>query len=300
MASGATIGEQPLAAEIRQEEQRRPDGRQGHPADRRGGGAEHPAQRGPVECGAREGELERDPDEKQRAPQQAAIEAGEALVPPADDIGDLREDHRDQLVEENAAILVSLPIQFHERWLAWSEIAEGWLEIRRGGSGGDDRIQRARQKLFGIGVRGYQSLLAAMTATGRLRAGRYDEASALLEDGLTLISETGECWCEAEMHRLCGELRLARAMQQRRGTKRWQQLAGEAEACLRHALEVARAQGAKWWQLRAAVSLARLLGECDRSIEARQLLTDAHGGLNEGFDLPDLRAAQELLKSLGD
>jgi len=64
------------------------------------------------------------------------------------------------------------------------------------------------------------------------------------------------------------------------------------------ASEIARAHGTKWWELRTAVTLARLLRDRDRAAEARELLRSAYDGFNEGLDLPDLRAAQELLKSL--
>ena len=204
----------------------------------------------------------------------------------------------DSLVEESTTTLTSLPQQFQERWTAWSQIGNGWLDIRRGHDGGADRIGRARQTLFRIGARGYQSHFAAMAATGLLRDGRHEEADALLTEGLTLVSETGECWCEAELHRLRGEVRLAQALQHRRATRKWQKLVDDAEATLRRALEVARAQGAKWWELRTAVTLARLLRDRDRAAEARELLRSAYDGFNEGFDLPDMRAAHELLKSL--
>jgi len=203
----------------------------------------------------------------------------------------------DLLVEESTTTLTSLP-QLQERWTAWSQVATGWLDIRRGRDGGTDRIRRAQDTLFRAGMRGYQSLFAAMAATGLLRDARHEEADALLTEGLTLVSETGECWCEAELHRLRGEVRLAQAMQQRRATTKRQELVGDAEACFARALEIARAQGAKWWELRTAVTLARLLRDRDRAGEARELLRSAYDGFDEGVDLPDLRAVQELLKSL--
>lgn len=194
----------------------------------------------------------------------------------------------DDLVSEHVAILTSLPIQIRVLTAPWCEIAEGWLEIRRGHFAGAERIERGRQRLFEIGIRGYQALFAAMAATGLLRDGRLDDASALLDQGLALVEESGEYWCQAEVHRLKGELYLARAS------------ADEAEQCFRKSLEVARAQGARWWELRTSTSLARLLGDSGRGSEARQLLSDVYGGFEEGVDLPDLRAARELLKSLGD
>ena len=204
----------------------------------------------------------------------------------------------DSLVEESTTTLTSLPHQFNQRWTAWSQIGTAWLDIRRGHDGGADRIMCARQTLFRIGTRVYHSLSAAMAATGLLRDGRHAEADALLTEGLTLVSETGECWCEAELHRLRGEVRLTQAAQQRRATRKWETLVDDAEACLRRALEIARPQGAKWWELRTAVHLARLLRDRDRAAEARELLRSAYDGFDEGVDLPDLRAAQELLKSL--
>jgi adenylate cyclase len=195
------------------------------------------------------------------------------------------------------ATRTAFPQQFQEL-TAWSQIGNGWLDIRRGRAGGADRIGRARDTLFRIGMRSYQSLFAAMAATGLLRDGRHEEADALLTEGLTLVGETGECWCEAEIHRLRGVVRLAQAVHLRRATTKRQELVGDAEACFARALAIARAQGAKWWELRTAVTRARLLRDRDRAAEARELLQRAYDGFDQGVDRPDLRAAQELLQSL--
>jgi predicted ATPase len=72
----------------------------------------------------------------------------------------------------------------------------------------------------------------------------------------------------------------------------------EAEACYRAALDVARAQEAKWWELRASVSLARLLGKNDRREEARALLAEIYNWFTEGFDTEDLKEAKALLDEL--
>jgi hypothetical protein len=65
-----------------------------------------------------------------------------------------------------------------------------------------------------------------------------------------------------------------------------------AEACFRAALDVARAQEAKWWELRTSVSLARLLRDTNRCDEARTMLADIYNWFTEGFDLPDLKDAK--------
>jgi hypothetical protein len=73
---------------------------------------------------------------------------------------------------------------------------------------------------------------------------------------------------------------------------------GRAETCFRTALEVARAQEAKWWELRTSVSLARLLRDTDRHDEARTLLGEIYNWFSEGFELPDLKKAKTLLSEL--
>jgi predicted ATPase len=73
----------------------------------------------------------------------------------------------------------------------------------------------------------------------------------------------------------------------------------EAETCFRAALHVARAQEAKWWELRATVSLARLLRDSNRREEARTTLAQIYNWFTEGFDLPDLKNARQLLDELG-
>ncbi len=72
----------------------------------------------------------------------------------------------------------------------------------------------------------------------------------------------------------------------------------EAEDCFRRALEVARAQEAKWWELRATTSLARLLRDTNRRDEARAMLAEIYDWFAEGFDLPDLKDAKALLDEL--
>jgi predicted ATPase len=72
----------------------------------------------------------------------------------------------------------------------------------------------------------------------------------------------------------------------------------EAENCFRAGLAVARAQEAKWWELRTTVSLARLLRDTNRGDEARSTLAEIYGGFTEGFDMSDLKEAKALLEEL--
>jgi predicted ATPase len=71
-----------------------------------------------------------------------------------------------------------------------------------------------------------------------------------------------------------------------------------AERSFLHAIDMARAQQAKSWELRAATSLARLWGEQGRRTEAQELLAPVYGWFSEGFDTADLKEAKELLDQL--
>jgi predicted ATPase len=117
-------------------------------------------------------------------------------------------------------------------------------------------------------------------------AERIEEALALLDSALEIVERTGERWFAAELHRNKGQLLLRQ---------------GHAEAAkelYRKALRIAVEHGAKLWELRAAMSLARLRSNQGQHAEARDLLAPVYGWLTEGFDTPDLREAKALLDEL--
>jgi predicted ATPase len=109
---------------------------------------------------------------------------------------------------------------------------------------------------------------------------------ALLDDALQIAERTGERWFAAELNRHKGELLLRQGHSE------------AAEEQYRKALSIAQGQEAKLWELRAAVSLARLRYEQDRRAEARDLLAPVYGWFTEGFDTPDLKEAKALLDQL--
>jgi predicted ATPase len=111
-------------------------------------------------------------------------------------------------------------------------------------------------------------------------------AETLLAEQLRQVETTDERWCEADIYRVCGE--IAR----RRGDPRM------AEAYLREAVAIALRQEARHWELRAAISLARLWRDQGRRAEARDLLAPIYGWFTEGFDTPDLKEAKALLEEL--
>ena len=105
---------------------------------------------------------------------------------------------------------------------------------------------------------------------------------------MTAVETTKETWYEAEVHRIAGEIAL---MSPERD-------AAKAEAYFERALAVARAQQAKSWELRAAMSMARLWRDQGKRDEARELLAPVYGWFTEGFDTLDLKQAKALLDEL--
>jgi predicted ATPase len=106
---------------------------------------------------------------------------------------------------------------------------------------------------------------------------------------LALVERTGERCFLAEIWRIKGELLLEAAACDAKA---------EAESCYNRAIEIARQQSAKSWELRAAESLARLWQQEGKIAEARQMLAEIYGWFTEGFDTADLKAAKALLDEL--
>jgi adenylate cyclase len=128
----------------------------------------------------------------------------------------------------------------------------------------------------------------AVLAKSYAETGQTEKGLTMLNEALARVERTGEKVDYAEMLRLKGEMLL---MQSREST-------GPAEHCFRTALEVARAQEAKWWELRTSASLARLLRDTGRADEAGAVLTEIYNWFTEGFELLDLRDAKALLEEL--
>ena len=117
-------------------------------------------------------------------------------------------------------------------------------------------------------------------------AAQPEEGLDRLDEAAKLIDTTQERWSEAEMHRLRGTLLLS----MREPTA--------AEDSFRRALAVARRQSARFWELRAATSLARLWRDQGKRVEARELIAPVYCWFTEGFATRDLKEAKVLLDEL--
>ena len=135
--------------------------------------------------------------------------------------------------------------------------------------------------------------LAAM-AEVHSKADQADAALSVLSEATEMSTRRGERWYEAELYRLKGEMTL-----QLGGAHPTSAAQREAEAGFEKALDIAKAQSAKSWELRATTSLARFWQQQGKRAEAHELLSDIYNWFTEGFDTKDLQEAKVLLEELG-
>ncbi|MFQ5595325.1 MAG: AAA family ATPase, partial [Anaerolineae bacterium] len=211
-----------------------------------------------------------------------------------------------QATQERAEAAIALSAeQGFAYWLALATIMRGWALVEQEQvEEGVAQILRGLDAWRATGAGLPQTYYLALLAEGYAKAGQPGEGLTVLAKALKVANNTGERWCEAELHRLRGELLLAQ---------------GDdvvAETGFHKAIEVARRQEAKSWELRATVSLCRLLqrqvrgGEGDvpslvpsssRGLsKGRQMLADIYGWFTEGFDTADLQEAKALLEELSE
>ena len=163
-----------------------------------------------------------------------------------------------------------------------------------------------------LGVFAPLALGAVGSIVGCARAGQAEIGLEAMKRAQAWIERTGVRAIEVDVWRMRGDLLLTLngrrgANDHRRPTKDERPGTADggptappvtAETCFQRALEIAREQEARWLELRAALSLARLWGSHGRHDEARELLSGLYGRFTEGFDMPDLVEAKALLETL--
>jgi adenylate cyclase len=172
---------------------------------------------------------------------------------------------------------------------ALTRLYRGWLSARREPGQGPVMVEPMGQALdewLATGMKALEPLYLGMLADASLATGQRTQAQEALNVAVAIVEERHEEVIAAELHRIRGALLLAEDRD------------AEAEACLRRAIQVARRQQARSWELRATMSLARLLRQQGRREEARRGLGQIYGWFSEGLDSPDLQEAQGLLRKL--
>ena len=181
----------------------------------------------------------------------------------------------------------------HEKGaLAWKSLGilnQGWLLALAG------KASNAVE-LITAGITAYRStgstnlipLRLSYLATAHAELSQFDDAWHCIGEAMTAVQTTKESWFEAELNRMAGEIALVSPKPN----------VAQAEDYFDLALAVARQQQAKSWELRAAMSLARLWRDQGKLQQARELLAPVYDWFTEGFDTLDLKEAKTLLDQL--
>jgi predicted ATPase len=198
------------------------------------------------------------------------------------------------LVEDNAALdewaaqLVAMAIeQGFPYWRAQGTVYRGWVKVKNGNL--IEGISLLRSGLSAYRATGAKLLMPqyiALLARACEIAGQVEEALTLSDRALQIGERTGERWFVPELYRHKGQLLLRQGHFE------------AAEELYRKGLSIAAEQEAKLWELRAAMSLARLRRDQGREAEARDLLAPVYEWFTEGFDTQDLKEAKALLDEL--
>jgi predicted ATPase len=149
-------------------------------------------------------------------------------------------------------------------------------------------ITSAVTALRSTGTTMWLPLSLSYLAKAYAQLGEFDDARRCIGEAITAIETTKEKWYEAEVNRIAGQIAL---MSPASG-------AVKAQSHFERALAVARQQQAKSWELRAAMSMARLWRDLRKRDQARELLAPVYGWFTEGFDTRDLKEAKALLDDL--
>jgi predicted ATPase len=193
-----------------------------------------------------------------------------------------------RLAEELAEATIALSTeQGFAHWLTYGTIHWGRAQAKQGRV--EEGIAQMRGGLaampgLGAGLLRPYALNQLAADCGNL--GQTDDALALVAESLAVVERSGERHWEPEIYRVKGELLLE------------SNESPEAETCFRHAIDIARRQSAKSLELRAVMSLSRLLQKQRKKEQARQILSDIYGWFTEGFDTADLQDAKALLEEL--
>jgi serine/threonine protein kinase/predicted ATPase len=169
-------------------------------------------------------------------------------------------------------------IYFGERKILEGQAKEGIAQMREGVA-----------TLHTIGCETCLTRLIARLATACKDMGEIEEGLKLVDEALELKCKFEEVYMEAELLRLKGELLQLRGEEEQ-----------SVEDYFRKAIDIARGQKAKSLELRAAMSLSRLLKKQDKQKEAKKLLEEIYAWFTEGFDTADLIEAKALLEELSE
>ena len=174
-------------------------------------------------------------------------------------------------------------------WRALGVFLQGWATVASGSIGGGlEDMRRGAELLSEQNVLFFDGLLKIALAEAEARAGDTDRAIAILDEALVTADRLGNRAFEAELHRVRGEILLKRDPANR----------ASAEEAFLTAIAVAKQQGTRSFELRAALSLAKLYQSTGRLVEAHAVLAPALEGFSPTPEMPEIAEAQALLAAL--
>src|SRR5262249_9594232 len=166
---------------------------------------------------------------------------------------------------------------------AQGAVLRDWALVQQGqAQEGIEQLLQRLQAFRATGAEINRSYFLALLTEAHRTLGEPEAGLAVLKEALTHVNTTGERWYEPELYRLKGELLLQQSTDN----------ATEAPACFHKALDIARHQQAKSFELRTATSLARLWQQQGKRKEAYDLLAPVYNWFTEGFDTADLKDAR--------
>ena len=206
-------------------------------------------------------------------------------------VGFLRQYQREaSAVREAAERLIAIGTDYGiADWLDWGNCLHGWAVAAQGHP--EEGITQLREGLAPLQARGnetWRPYFRCLLAEAYMEANRLDDALGGLREAQATADKNEDREHKAEIHRLKGELLL----------RQDDYNTAEAQSCFERAIEIARKQSAKSWELRATTSLARLLAKQGNRDEARTMLAEIYNWFTEGFDTADLKDAKALLEEL--
>ena len=186
------------------------------------------------------------------------------------------------------AVLALATEQGFTMWNAHGTFLRGWSLLAQGQAAGSAEMRQGLAAYQALGARAMIPYCCSLLAATAGQAWGTEAEEQVLTEALAVVHQTGERWVEAELYRLQGQLLLQQAVPD----------AQHSAMCLQKALSIARSQHAKSWELRAAISLARLWQQQGKRQEAHDLLAPVYHWFTEGFDTADLQDAKALLEAL--
>jgi len=189
----------------------------------------------------------------------------------------------DDLLRQSSQLMVDYSTEYGlALWKTYGEFGLSLLRCRADAPNAFELLQQTFVAYESSGCRLFWAFYKGEQAKEFLRVGKHGDALETIQEAVAFVESTGERWVEAELHRVTGEIHLLASR------------IDDAEASFLQAIEIAKQQKAKAWEVRAATSLARHWDNQGQEDRSRDLLAPLLDWFTEGFETADLKTAKTL------